>query len=77
MSELDATIKGINMAVKWDPSNIELITDSATVFRWLKSAVERSHNVHCKAMGELLIKRRLQTLKEILTTDQNNISGFK
>jgi len=66
MSELDAVLKGINMAVKWNPSQIEIVTDSATVYGWLKSAIEKSHNVHCKAMGELLIKRRLQTFKEVL-----------
>ena len=66
MSELDAMMKGINMAVKWNPSCIELITDSATVFGWLKSVIEKSHNIQSKAMGELLIKRRLQILEEMM-----------
>jgi len=66
MSELDAVIKGINLATRWNPSCIELMVDSATVAGWLRSVFDHTHNVHSKSMGELLIRRRLQVLEEMV-----------
>ena len=36
VAELEAAIKGINLAIKWGLNNIELVTDSATVHRWIQ-----------------------------------------
>ena len=42
-----------------------LFTDSATVHGWLKSVFAGTHNVRTKAMSELLVKRRLNVLREL------------
>ena len=65
-SELDAVVKGINMALRWKRSKIILKTDSATVFGWLKAVITKSHNIKTRALGEVLIRRRLDTIKEII-----------
>ena len=39
VAELDATIKGVNLALKWGLRDICIKTDSATVFAWLKSLI--------------------------------------
>lgn len=67
MAELDAVLKGLNMAAKWNMQNIELLTDSATVFGWLNSVFFDSHKVKTKGMSEMLIKRRLAVAKELCT----------
>ncbi|KRZ59047.1 hypothetical protein T02_3184 [Trichinella nativa] len=35
MAELDAVIKGLNLAISWQMRRIRLMTDSATVHRWV------------------------------------------
>ena len=56
LSELEAAIKGINLACKWGLKCFTLFTDSATVHGWLKSVFAGTHNVRTKAMSELLVK---------------------
>ena len=67
MSELDAAIKGINMAVKWRRHKM----NSATVNGWLRSVNTKAHNVHTRAMSELLIPRRLETIQQ--TVEKQNL----
>jgi hypothetical protein len=40
--ELDAAIKGLNLALKWGKRKITIKTDSASVYKWLKSVLERN-----------------------------------
>ena len=63
--ELDAAIRGINLALRWNEKTFTLKTDSFTVFRWLKSALEDTHNVRTHALGEHLIRRRLDLVREL------------
>uniref|UniRef100_A0A5S6Q1P2 Integrase catalytic domain-containing protein n=1 Tax=Trichuris muris TaxID=70415 RepID=A0A5S6Q1P2_TRIMR len=35
MAELDAVIRGLNLAIAWKMTIIELMTDSSTVYRWI------------------------------------------
>ena len=39
LSELDAILKGVNIALKWSVSDINIKTDSATVYGWLNSSL--------------------------------------
>ena len=50
-----------------------LATDSATVFGWLKSVIYCRHNVRTKGLSELLIRRRLDILKEVITQEQLDV----
>lgn len=72
-SELEAAIKGINLALKWGKRKMLLKTDSKCVYGWLLSILERTHNVRTKALSEVLIRRRLSTLKELIFEKKNDI----
>lgn len=67
MAELDAVINGLNLAVKWQATDVEIVTDSATVFSWLKSTLSDRHKIRTHGMSEMLVKRRLQVVKELCT----------
>lgn len=70
--ELDAVIRGINLALRWGRRELEIVTDSQTVYFWLRSVINRTHNVKTKALDEVLIRRRLNTLRELIV--EENIS---
>ena len=65
MSELDAVIRGVNLCLRWGVRRFTVKTDSATVFGWLKSVFERTHRVKTHALGEMLVRRRLELLSEL------------
>ena len=65
LSELEAAIKGINLACKWGMRVFTPYTDSATVHGWLMSMFAGTHNVRTKAMSELLVRRRLEILRKL------------
>ncbi len=73
LAELDAVLRGINLTVKWGFREFSLATDSATVYGWLRSVVDRTHNVKTNALSELLIRRRLDTLREIISQEKLKI----
>lgn len=73
-AELDAVLRGINMAVKWGRKKLCVMTDSATVHGWLTAVVEKTHNVKTRALSEILIRRRLDTLREIIDEQSLNIT---
>ena len=62
MAELDAAIRGVNMAVAWNMRAIELRTDSATMHRWVSDALTGRARLRTKAHGEMLIRRRVNTI---------------
>ena len=70
-AELDAVLRGINLALKWGTRKLRVMCDSVTVCGWLTAVIERTHNVKTTALGEILIRRRLDTLREII--DQENL----
>jgi ribonuclease HI len=59
MAELDAVIKGINMALAWKMKKLHLRTDSQTVFHWVSDALSGKSRLKTKATGEMLIRRRI------------------
>lgn len=73
-SELDAVVKGLNMALRWGVRVIRIFTDSLTVYRWLKAVIERTHNVKTRALDEVLIQRRLNTIKQVIDEERLTIS---
>ena len=68
LGELDAVIRGVNLALLWGRRPMVIITDSAAVFGWLRAAVNCTHNVRTRALCEVLIRRRLDILREIIVT---------
>ncbi|KRY06917.1 Pol polyprotein, partial [Trichinella patagoniensis] len=59
MAELDAVIKGLNLALSWQMRKIRLMTNSATVHRWVMDGLSGKARLKTKASGEMLIRRRV------------------
>lgn len=59
MAELDAVVKGLNLALAWRMRKVELITDSSTVHRWLSDGLSGKSRMKTKAASEMLIRRRI------------------
>ncbi|MEL6804156.1 MAG: DDE-type integrase/transposase/recombinase, partial [Bacteroidota bacterium] len=66
IAELDAVLKGVNLALKWKIKVISVMTDSATVLSWLRSVLEDDSRVKVSGMSEMLVRRRLSTIKELV-----------
>ena len=66
VAELDAVLKGINLAIKWGLRGIEIRTDSAMVPSWVTSTVEESGRTRTKGAGEMIVKQRLGILGELI-----------
>ena len=66
LAELDATLKGINLALQWQATVLHLITDSACTHRWISDALTGKARLTTKAASEMLIRRRLGTLTELV-----------
>lgn len=66
MAELDALIKGVNMALLWGPKVLHLKTDSQTVLTWVSDSLSGKARLKTKAASEMLIRRRLGLLKDLV-----------
>lgn len=66
LAELEAVLKGVDLASKWEAKEIEIITDSAAVHSWLKSIVSKDKKIQYRGMGEILLRRRLGLLDNIV-----------
>ena len=67
VAELDVVLKGINLVIKCGLREIEIRTDSATVLSWVTSTVEESGRIRTKGAGEVIVKRRLGILGELIS----------
>lgn len=65
-AELDAVIKGVNMALVWNMRRLHLKTDSQTVFHWVSDALSGRSRFRTKAASEMLIRRRLSILRSLV-----------
>ena len=65
MAELDAAVRGLNLAVAWGVTDIDLRTDSATVHRWVDDALSGRARLRTKAAGEMLIRRRVDLIRQL------------
>ena len=70
LAELEAANEAIKAAVAWGLKDIEIMTDSATVFRWLTNATRGDGPVRSSGMSELLVKRRICTIKQTIEEEQ-------
>ena len=55
LAELDAMLRRINLALQWKATGLHLKTDSAYVHQWVTDA-----------LSEMLIRRRLSTINELV-----------
>lgn len=66
MAELDAVIKGLNVALVWGFRDIELLTDSSTVHRWISDGLTGRSRLKTKASSEMLIRRRVDIVTSLV-----------
>ena len=66
VAELEAVSRGINLALAWDCKEIEVLTDSKTVVAWLQSIITEDKRIKTKGAAEMLVRRRIQVLKEVI-----------
>ena len=66
MAELDAVIKGVNAALAWKLKTLYVRTDSLTVYHWILNALSRKVRLKTKASSEMLIRRRVDTIKALV-----------
>ncbi|GFR89469.1 Pol polyprotein [Elysia marginata] len=66
VAELEAAFKGVNSGAKWGLKDITIYTDSATICGWIKTTLSEERRVKTKGAAELSVKKRLQTLKNLL-----------
>ena len=66
VTELDAVLKRVNLALKWELRDVHLKTDSTTVVSWVKSVVTNERRVETKGAAEMLVKRRLGMLGDLI-----------
>ena len=55
LTELDAIIKGINLAILWKITTLHLFIDSACVHKWTSDTLTGKARVRTKAASEMLI----------------------
>ena len=61
-------------AVAWGVKVIDLRTDSATVHRWIADALSGKARLRTKAHGELLIRRRVEIIKQLVEELQLSVT---
>ena len=66
LAELDAVLKGINLALQWQCRVLRIKTDPACVYHWLSDTLTGRARVRTKTASEMLIRRRLNTLKDLV-----------
>ena len=65
VAELDAILKGFNLALKWSVKRVTLVTDSAAVYGWLRSLLTGSRRVKTSGIAEMLVRRHLHMIAEL------------
>ena len=63
---MEAIIKGVNLAIAWQLQEVNIRTDSATVFSWLRSLLEKDKPIKARGLGEALTRRRLSIIADTL-----------
>ena len=66
LAELDAVIKGVNLALQWQARVLHIVTDSACVHWWVSDTLTGKARVNTKAADEMLARRRLGTLRALV-----------
>ncbi|XP_067927933.1 uncharacterized protein [Watersipora subatra] len=66
VAELEAALKGINLALAWKMTNVQVITGSATVYGWKNSVIEDTKRPKVTGLSELIIRRRLGIIGQLI-----------
>ena len=65
LAELDAVLKGVNLALQWQVKKWHMRTGSLCVHHWVSDTLTSKARMCTKASSEMLIRRRLSTVKKL------------
>lgn len=74
IAELEAVIKGLNLALEWKLKHIEVATDSASVHGWLRSMLEKDRPIRVCGLGKALVRRRLSLIEDVISEWKLDVS---
>ena len=74
VAELEAVGHGVNMAIAWGFKTFTLAVDSLTVVSWMTSVIKKRNRVPTKGAVEMLVKRRLRVIGDIITEYGLNVT---
>ena len=74
VAELEAVGRGVNMAMAWGFKTFKLAVDSLTVVNWMTSVIDKCNHVHTKGVAEMLIKRHLGVIGDLITEYGLNVT---
>ncbi|MPC30392.1 hypothetical protein E2C01_023655 [Portunus trituberculatus] len=66
MAELDAVVKELNLVLAWKIKEVELMTDSVTVHRWISDSLSGKSRLRTKAASEMLIRQRISLVTSLV-----------
>ena len=66
LANLDAMLKGINLALQWQCKVLHVKIDSVCMHHWVSDTLTGRMRVRTKAATEMLIRRRMNTLKKLV-----------
>ena len=66
VAELDAVIKGLNLAMQWQVKELTLFTDSKTVAAWLQSVLGKVSRVRVRGLQQVLVQGPLQIITDLV-----------
>ena len=66
MAELDAVIKGINLALTWKMRRLKIMTDSSAVRQWIADGLSGRSRLKTRAANEMLIRRRVEVVVQLV-----------
>ena len=66
VAELEAVLKGLNLALRWKLTHITVMTDSASAYSWIKSLLEDTKRPKVSGLSEIIEKRRLSTVGQLI-----------
>ena len=67
LAELNAVMKGVNLALQCKVRKLRIHTDSLCVYHWIWDTPAGKARARTKAASEMLIRRRLETIRKLVT----------
>ena len=75
LAELDAVLKGINLALQWQCKVLHVKTDSVCEHQWVSDTLTGRTRVRTKAATEMLFRRQLNTFKKLVGEYELTVDG--
>jgi len=65
-AELEAVLKGLSLATKWNVSKLWINVDSAAVYGWINSLITKDRKIRVTGLSEPLLRRRICLIQDII-----------